>query len=142
MKRTILLPALLFALSVALPAEDLTGTWRLQTQVIQVIRNGQVLGFANPEQERSISRIQISGDSATIVFGEISFSCAFRQEGRYLLFRLPDQEANIVITVIPLRSGGYKFSYCLAPPREGTPVSGAGSSTLINFIGNMVEEGS
>ncbi|MEM5948071.1 hypothetical protein WKV44_05905 [Spirochaetia bacterium 38H-sp] len=133
-KAYLLLVLLLFP--IVIYAEDISGEWILKTELIQIIENGQIMGFANPKKEASISNIKIENTSISFTYGKTTYKASFSQKDRYLILSLSNKKTPIIITIIPLKNGNYKFSYCMDATRE--PASATGTQLFINYIGTMI----
>jgi hypothetical protein len=116
--------------------QDFSGEWILTTELIQAISEGVVIGFANPENENQIEKIQFAADGdVQIVYHGDTFDSRWFQDGNMLFFNTPSGE-SLVITLIKLSDTSYKFSYCLASAKENL-VSGIKKKGFVNYIGVM-----
>lgn len=135
MKKAYILIAVFF-ITTLLSAEDIKGEWTLKTELIQIIDNGQIMGFANPKKEKSITSITIEDKKAIFTYGSTKYKADFIQKDRYLVLTLSSSKDPITITIIPLKDKTYKFSYCLDAKKE--PASSTGKTLFINYIGTMI----
>ncbi len=136
MKKLTLLICFMLIVGGFLSAQEFTGDWELETNLIQVIQEGMVFGFANPDTEKQIEKINFLGDDNVIlIYDGTEYPTRWFQDGKMLFFETPNGE-SLIITLLKTSEGTFQFSYCLASAKEEL-VSGIQKSAFVNYIGTM-----
>ena len=118
-------------------AQNLQGSWIMETEMIQAMTNEAVVwGFAVPDRENRITALTLNRENvAFIEYAGKEYRAVWEKKDQFLMLGFQGGD-TIYITIAPLGTDRFKFSYTLA---NGTEVLDTGyqQETFLNYIGTM-----
>jgi len=115
------------------------GVYGLQTEIIQAIYRGRILGFAEPVGTNKVTLINFLSDTeAELKYGEDVYQVTYVEEGNSLIFENREWPQPLPITLLTVIEDGYRFSYTLVDAKDEVRPA-QGSEAFINFTGIMLK---
>jgi hypothetical protein len=118
-------------------AQNLQGSWVMDTELIQAMTNEAVVwGFAVPERENRITSITLNTENiAFIEYAGKEYRAIWEKKDQFLMLGFQGGD-TIYVTIAPMGTDRYKFSYALANGTEALD-TGYQKETFLNYIGTM-----
>ncbi len=118
-------------------AQNLQGSWIMDTEMIQAMTNEAVVwGFAVPERENRITSLTLNKENiAFIEYAGKEYRAVWEKKDQFLMLGFQGGD-TIYVTIAPMGDNRYRFSYTLA---NGTEVLDTGyrQETFLNYLGTM-----